>query len=88
MPPSARPVANALGSGLVSPLDLTAAFAVFPTVGQRVVPRGLVTVRLGNGEIVHQVHIHREQILPEPVAYQMLTMLQDVVERGTGRAAR
>ena len=78
----------ALGSGLVSPLDLTAAYAAFPTLGQRVTPRGLVTVRLGNGDVVHQVHIQREQILPEPVAYQMLTMLQDVVNRGTGRAAR
>src|SRR5438093_3104604 len=78
----------ALGSGLVSPLDLTAAYAVFPTLGQRVMPRALVTVRMGNGEVVHEVDVRRERILPEPVAYQMLTMLQDVVNRGTGRAAR
>ena len=32
----------ALGSGLVSPLDLTAAFAVFPNLGYRVRPRGMV----------------------------------------------
>ena len=31
----------ALG-GLVTPLDLTAAYAVFPTLGYRVRPRGLV----------------------------------------------
>ena len=30
----------ALGSGLVTPLDLTAAYAVFPTLGYRVRPRG------------------------------------------------
>jgi 1A family penicillin-binding protein len=78
----------ALGSGLVTPLDLTAAYAVFPTLGYRVRPRGLVSVRNADGEIVHQVHTERERILDEHVAYQMLTMLQDVVDRGTGASAR
>jgi 1A family penicillin-binding protein len=78
----------ALGSGLVTPLDLTAAYAVFPTLGYRVRPRGLVSVRNADGEIVHQVHAERERILDEQVAYQMLTMLQDVVDRGTGASAR
>src|SRR5688572_4042328 len=78
----------ALGSGLVTPLDLTAAYAVFPTLGYRVRPRGIVSVQNASGETVHQVHIEREQILSEQVAFQMVTMLQDVVERGTGASAR
>jgi 1A family penicillin-binding protein len=78
----------ALGSGLVTPLDLTAAYAVFPTLGYRVRPRALVSVRNAAGAIVHQVHAEREQILSEQVAYQMVTMLQDVVNRGTGAGAR
>jgi 1A family penicillin-binding protein len=78
----------ALGSGLVTPLDLTAAYAVFPTLGYRVQPRGIVSVQNASGELVHQVHIEREQILSEQVAFQMVTMLQDVVDRGTGASAR
>ena len=39
----------ALGSGLVSPLDLTAAYAVFPNMGYRVRPRGIVSVVNANG---------------------------------------
>ena len=78
----------ALGSGLVTPLDLTAAYAAFPTLGYRVWPRGIVSVENAADEIVHQVHIEREQILSEQVAFQMVTMLQDVVNRGTGTAAR
>ena len=78
----------ALGSGLVTPLDLTAAYAVFPTLGYRVRPRGIVSVMNASDERVHQVHIEREQILSEQVAFQMVTMLQDVVERGTGASAR
>jgi membrane carboxypeptidase/penicillin-binding protein len=78
----------ALGSGLVTPLDLTAAYAVFPTLGYRVRPRGIVSVQNASGETVHQVHIEREQILSEQVAFQMVTMLEDVVDRGTGASAR
>jgi len=73
----------ALGSGLVTPLDLTAAYAVFPALGFRVRPRGLVTVEDADGDVVEQVHIEREQVLSEQVAFQMVTMLEDVVRRGT-----
>jgi 1A family penicillin-binding protein len=78
----------ALGSGLVTPIDLTAAYAVFPNQGYRVRPRGVVSVVNANGGTVHQVHIEREKILSEQVSFQMITMLQDVVLRGTGAAAR
>ena len=50
----------ALGSGLVTPLDLTAAYAVFPTLGYRVKPRGLVSVVNADGDTVlpgaHRTH--------------------------------
>jgi 1A family penicillin-binding protein len=78
----------ALGSGLATPLDLTSAYAVFPNGGYRVVPRGLVSVTDASGTQVHQVHTSREQILSPEVSYQMVTMLQDVVDRGTGSAVR
>jgi 1A family penicillin-binding protein len=78
----------ALGSGLVSPLDLTAAYAVFPTLGYRVHPRALVSVENADGEVLHDVAPQREQVLSPEVAFQMVTMLQDVVSRGTGAGAR
>ena len=78
----------ALGSGLVTPLDLTAAYAVFPTLGYRVHPRALVSVENADGDILHRVPSSREQILSPEVAFQMVSMLQDVVDRGTGAAAR
>ena len=78
----------ALGSGLVSPLDLTAAFAVFPNLGYRVRPRGMVAVENAGGSTVLRAHIEREKILSEQVSFQMVTMLQDVVARGTGAGVR
>ncbi len=78
----------ALGSGLVTPLDLTAAYAVFPTLGYRVHPRPLLSVENADGDLVHEVGSTREQILSPQVAFQMVTMLEDVVGRGTGASAR
>jgi 1A family penicillin-binding protein len=78
----------ALGSGLVTPLDLTAAYAVFPSLGYRVRPRGIVAVRNGQGDVVHRMHVERDRILSDSVAFQMVSMLQDVVDRGTGAAVR
>ena len=78
----------ALGSGLVTPLDLTAAYAVFPALGQRVRPRGIVSVENAGGQSVYTRHIEREQVLSPQVAFQMVTMLQDVVNRGTASGVR
>jgi 1A family penicillin-binding protein len=78
----------ALGSGLVTPLELTAAYAVFPTLGYRVRPRGFVSVQNADGADVHRVHIERERIIPDAIAFQMVSMLQDVIDRGTGAGAR
>src|SRR4029434_8309484 len=76
------------GSGLRTPRGLTAACARFPNMGYRVRPRGLVQVTNADGDSVHQVHIEREKILPEDVAFQMGAMLEDVVQRGTGAGVR
>jgi 1A family penicillin-binding protein len=78
----------ALGTGVVTPLDLTAAYAVFPTLGYRVKPRGLIDVVNADGDLVHRDNIESEQVLSPQVSFQMLTMLEDVIDRGTGAAAR
>jgi membrane carboxypeptidase/penicillin-binding protein len=78
----------ALGSGLVTPLDLTAAYTMFPGGGEVVQPRGIVSVRDANGYEVFAPPIERRRVITEPVAFQMVTMLRDVVETGTGASAR
>jgi 1A family penicillin-binding protein len=76
----------ALGTGLVSPLQLTAAFAVFPSGGLAVEPRGLVRVLDAHGESVLEQTPQSRRVLSEQVAFQMVSMLQDVVSRGTASA--
>jgi 1A family penicillin-binding protein len=78
----------ALGSGLVTPLTLTAAYAVFPSLGNRVRPRGIRAVTDAAGYSVFEIPVERQRVLSEQVAFQMVSMLGDVVERGTASSAR
>ena len=78
----------ALGSGQVTPLELTTAYAVFPNGGYRVRSRGILAVEDAAGQTVESSAIERERVLSAESAFQMVTMLQDVVARGTGASAR
>jgi 1A family penicillin-binding protein len=78
----------ALGSGLVTPLDLTAAYAVFPNGGYRIVPRAIARVLDQQGAVALDEPVQREQVLPQTVAFQMVSIMRDVVDRGTARSVR
>jgi penicillin-binding protein 1A len=78
----------ALGSGLVSPLELTSAFTAFAADGQVSRPRGMIAVFDSGGRQVYDRPIEQEPILTPEVAFQMTSMLRDVIERGTGAPAR
>jgi membrane peptidoglycan carboxypeptidase len=78
----------ALGTGLVSPLELTAAYTMFPGGGEVARPRGVISVFDASGGQLLDRPVERERVIGEPVAFQMVTMLRDVVDRGTGAPAR
>jgi 1A family penicillin-binding protein len=77
-----------LGTGLVSPLDLTTAFSAFPNGGFAVRSRGIVRVMDADGGLVMENPINRSPVLSPESAFQMVSMLSDVMDRGTGAAAR
>jgi membrane carboxypeptidase/penicillin-binding protein len=78
----------ALGTGVVTPLDLTAAFSIFPSGGTFSTPRGLLTVTNSDGDEVFSQAADSKTVITAPVAFQMVSMLRDVVDRGTGSPAR
>ncbi|MGE5814076.1 MAG: transglycosylase domain-containing protein, partial [Acidobacteriota bacterium] len=78
----------ALGSGEVTPLELTAAFAVFVNNGYRVQPRAIRRVIDADGGTALQNDVKEERAIEPTVAFQMLSMLRDVVDRGTASSAR
>ncbi len=77
-----------LGTGLVTPMDLTAAFAMFPNGGNAVRPRAIVRVINADGGTAFDNPVHAERAVSPQVAFQMVSMLSDVLDRGTGAAAR
>jgi 1A family penicillin-binding protein len=78
----------ALGTGLATPLAMTAAFAMFPNGGLAVRPRAIVRVADADGGTAFTGAIESERVISPEVAFQMVTMLEDVVDRGTGRPVR
>jgi 1A family penicillin-binding protein len=77
-----------LGTGVVSPLDLAAAYAIFAANGESVKARGITSVFDAQGSDVSDHPVERGPVIPETVAFQMTSMLRDVIERGTGASAR
>jgi penicillin-binding protein 1A len=77
----------ALGTGEVTLLDLTAAYAAFANGGLRPAPRGVAGAR-ANGEAVPIAPAAATRATQPENAARMRTMLEAVVSRGTGRAAQ
>jgi len=77
-----------LGTGLVTPLELTAAFAAFPNGGYAVRPRGISRVIDADGGVALDNPIQTEPVISPETAFQMVSMLGDAIDRGTGASVR
>ena len=77
----------ALGSAQVSVLDMATAYATLANHGTAIEPTTIKEVRAGSGEIIKP----KQKIVPEAVspgnAYLLTKVLEQVIQRGTGRAA-
>jgi penicillin-binding protein 1A len=78
----------ALGVGEATPLQLTAAYAVFPNGGFAVTPRPIIQVLDDDGYAVLNREVERKPVISEAIAFQMVSMLADVIDVGTGAGAR
>jgi penicillin-binding protein 1A len=87
--PLPRNLSIALGSAEVSPLELVRAYGVFATLGKRFDPIFVthVTDLQGNPLEFANTRPHFERVMRPATAYVVTSMLQSVVERGTGRRA-
>jgi penicillin-binding protein 1A len=78
-----------LGTTEVTLVELVAAFATFANQGLPVWPYGIVEIRNKKGEILYQRQEPESVPVIQPqYVYQMVQMLTQVVERGTGRGAK
>jgi penicillin-binding protein 1A len=78
----------ALGSGDVSPLEMTAAFGVIANRGVYVEPISILRIEDKEGDVVEENAPLRREVLSEETSFIMTSMLQDVVDEGTGGRVR
>jgi penicillin-binding protein 1A len=78
----------ALGAGDVSPLEMTAAFAIYPNHGVYVEPNSILRIEDKDGNVIEENMPLRREVLSEETSFIMTTMLQGVVDEGTGTRVR
>ncbi|AWN75748.1 TPA: penicillin-binding protein 1A [Legionella anisa] len=98
-----RGLSLALGSLSISPMDLTAAYAVFANGGYKVEPYLIDHITDADGKILLQAKptvvcnncdnnvdhsTLAPRVIPEDINFLMYTALKDVIQHGTARAAR
>ena len=87
-PIDTRP-AMALGSSVVTLIDMTSAYAAVAAAGQRARPYGIVKVATSGGETLWTRDADPpETVIAPDVAAKMTGLLKAAVETGTGRAAQ
>ena len=76
-----------IGSADVYPIEMIAAFTTFATLGIRSTPFAIVRVENAEGSILWQPQPERSQVLSPEEAWIMVSMMKDVVLRGTANQA-
>jgi len=77
-----------LGTFEVRLIELVSAFTVFPNKGVRIKPYLLTRIEDKDGNILEEHKIETEEVISPQIAYMMTSLLQGVIQRGTGRSAR
>jgi penicillin-binding protein 1A len=77
----------AIGAGEVIPLDVAGAFTSYANLGVRVEPRPILRVETPDGQVIWESQPEREEVLGEQTSWLMLSILRDVVTRGTAAGA-
>ncbi|HSJ15683.1 MAG TPA: PBP1A family penicillin-binding protein [Longimicrobiales bacterium] len=77
-----------LGTAEVTPIGLTSAYGAFATLGNRPHPRFVTRVVDRHGATVWSQPSSTERVIDPAVAFLTVSMMQDVVNRGTGTGVR
>jgi penicillin-binding protein 1A len=77
-----------LGAAEVVPAELVAAFAAFGNGGYRVQPQLIQRVEDLRGNVIWRAPAGRHQVLDPGVAFLTVSLMEDVVNHGTGTAVR
>jgi len=78
---------TALGSSVVTPLELTSAYATFASEGVRTEPIMIKSIVDGSGAALESYQPQPTEAISPTTAYLLTSLLKSVVQEGTGRGA-
>jgi penicillin-binding protein 1A len=80
--------AIALGTSEVIPLEMVAAYAAYANKGVYSKPIAITKIEDRYGNIIREYHTAQYEVLSEETAFLMTSLMQTVMDRGTGGSAR
>jgi len=86
--PFPRDLTLALGSISVTPLELTSAYSVFAAGGVRTQPIAIKYITDASGNVIENNRPDSERAISPQTAFLITSMLEEVVNRGTGQRAK
>ena len=78
----------ALGTSETTLIDLTSAYAVFPNMGEKIIPFGVTEVLDRSGRVLWKVKPGKNIVMSRTAAAIITDMLSGVIKEGTGIKAR
>lgn len=79
---------TALGVGEATPLQMASAYTAFSNQGLKVLPFGIRRITTKEGTTVSENRPETQEVMSAPIAFIMTSMMQDVLDRGTGTRVR
>jgi len=80
--------AIALGTSEVFPIEMVSAYSALSNKGVYSKPFGITRIEDRYGNIIKEYYPDRKEVLSEETAYLMTSLMQTVMDRGTGGSAR
>ena len=78
----------AVGTEVVYPYELISAYTTFPNGGERVKPVFIRRIEDNKRNIIETAKIEKIKVIDEKIAYLMASMMESVVDEGTGQGVR
>jgi penicillin-binding protein 1A len=86
--PLAADLSLGLGSSSVGLMELTSTYCVLLNQGVRAEPYAIQFVKDNAGNVLELMEPHPQEVISKETAYLITNMMEDVIQKGTGQAAK
>jgi penicillin-binding protein 1A len=86
--PLATDLSLGLGSSSVGLMELTSAYSVMLNQGSRAEPYAILFVKDNAGKVLELAEPQATAVISQETAYLITNMMEDVIQKGTGQAAK